>query len=189
MNECMTQEDAMNMSDEQAVQILKPLRDMMIDQNGCPISDAVFALDKAIVALSKKMPTVERREDEWCTDCKEYDQKKHCCPRFNRVIREALDEVDEQKNVKYQQYGLLPVTKSNLLVVWSEDAAMNEGVWIKVTSSLSGRRVAVNLAHVVSVRGNSKDDIYNGRRATIDFSDGTSMEVCETFDEIWEMIR
>lgn len=64
MNECMTQEDAMNMSDEQAVQILKPLRDMMIDQNGCPISDAVFALDKAIVALSKKMPTVEPLTDK-----------------------------------------------------------------------------------------------------------------------------
>ena len=66
---------------------------------------------------------------------------------------------------------------------------MNDGMWIKVTSSLSGRRVAVNLAHVVSVRGNSKDDIHNGRRATMDFSDGTSLEVYETFDEIWEMVR
>lgn len=65
MSDCMTQEDAMNMSDEQAVQILKPFRDMMIDQNGCPISDAVFALDKAIVALSKKMPTVEERKGKW----------------------------------------------------------------------------------------------------------------------------
>lgn len=48
----MSQEDAMNMSNEQAIQILKPFRDMMIDQHGCPISDAVFALDKAIEALS-----------------------------------------------------------------------------------------------------------------------------------------
>ena len=31
--------------------------------------------------------------DEWCTDCKEYDQEKHCCPRFNRVIRETVEEV------------------------------------------------------------------------------------------------
>lgn len=49
----MIQEDAMKMSNEQAVQILKPLRDMMVDQHGCPISDAVFALDKAIDALQK----------------------------------------------------------------------------------------------------------------------------------------
>ncbi len=53
----MTQEEAMNMSNEQAVQILIPMRNMMCDQNGCPISDAVFALDKAIEALSADRPT------------------------------------------------------------------------------------------------------------------------------------
>ena len=52
----MTQEEAMNMSNEQAVQILIPMRNMMCDQNGCPISDAVFALDKAIEALSADRP-------------------------------------------------------------------------------------------------------------------------------------
>lgn len=34
----------------------------------------------------------ELHYDEWCTDCKEYDQKRHCCPRFNRVIRETVEE-------------------------------------------------------------------------------------------------
>ena len=29
--------------------------------------------------------------DEWCDDCKEYDTKKKCCPRFNRVIRGAMN--------------------------------------------------------------------------------------------------
>ena len=53
MSECMTQEDAMNMSNEQAVAILKPLRDMMRDQYGFPISDAYFAVGKAIEALSQ----------------------------------------------------------------------------------------------------------------------------------------
>ena len=48
MADCMTQEDAMNMSIEQAIEILVPMRDMMLDQNGCPISDAYFALDKVI---------------------------------------------------------------------------------------------------------------------------------------------
>ena len=28
--------------------------------------------------------------DEWCTDCKEYDSERHCCPRYNRVIRDAM---------------------------------------------------------------------------------------------------
>lgn len=30
--------------------------------------------------------------DEWCTDCAEYDHEKHSCPRFNRVIRSALED-------------------------------------------------------------------------------------------------
>ena len=41
------------MTNEEAIQILKPFRDMMVDQHGCPISDAVPALDLAISALSR----------------------------------------------------------------------------------------------------------------------------------------
>lgn len=33
--------------------------------------------------------------NEWCTDCKEYDQERHCCPRYNRVIRSAILEAEE----------------------------------------------------------------------------------------------
>lgn len=40
--------------------------------------------------LSSAQP--ERRYDEWCNTCKEYDQEKHCCPRWNRVIRTTLQE-------------------------------------------------------------------------------------------------
>lgn len=56
MSDCMTQEDAERMDAYQAVQILKPLRSMMLDQYGCPISAAYFALGKAIEALEQ--PTV-----------------------------------------------------------------------------------------------------------------------------------
>lgn len=66
MSECMTQEDAMNMSNEQAIQILKPLREVMIDQHGCPVSDAVFALDKAIAALSQHQPG--RKKGQWINE-------------------------------------------------------------------------------------------------------------------------
>ena len=61
----MTQEEAMNMSNEQAVQILIPMRNMMCDQSGCPISDVVFALDKAIESLSADVAPVVR-----CKDCR-----------------------------------------------------------------------------------------------------------------------
>lgn len=43
--------------------------------------------------ILKDLPTAEPHNfDEWCEDCKEYDHEKHCCPRFNRVIRTAMEE-------------------------------------------------------------------------------------------------
>lgn len=39
----------------------------------------------------------EYRLDEWCTDCKEYDTEKHCCPRFNQVIRTTLNEMKSER--------------------------------------------------------------------------------------------
>jgi TPR repeat protein len=35
--------------------------------------------------------------DEWCKTCKEYDQDKHCCPRFNNVIRKTVEEIKRAK--------------------------------------------------------------------------------------------
>lgn len=59
------------MDASQAVQILKPLQAMMLDQYGCPISDAYFALGKAIEAL--KQQTVGAVPVMRCRDCKWYE--------------------------------------------------------------------------------------------------------------------
>lgn len=52
-------------------------------------------IEERLKALPSAQP--ERRFDEWCTDCKEYDQEKHCCPRFNHVIRTTLQEVQAEQ--------------------------------------------------------------------------------------------
>lgn len=44
----------------------------------------------------KTLPSAQPKPDEWCTDCKEYDSEKHCCPRFNRVIRNALKDAQPE---------------------------------------------------------------------------------------------
>ena len=51
------------------------------------------AVDLAISALEKQ----EKAYDEWCPGCKEYDKDRHCCPRFSKVIRGTLDEVEQQR--------------------------------------------------------------------------------------------
>ena len=31
--------------------------------------------------------------DEWCHDCKEFDLERHCCPRWNKVIRQTIADI------------------------------------------------------------------------------------------------
>ena len=103
MCDCMTQEDAMNMSNEQAIQILKPFRDMMIDQHGCPISNVVFALDKAIEALSLQSEAVSSDRD--CVDLSEkvtatfYDDEYEEWLQMTVTIRDVLDSVCDSYTV------------------------------------------------------------------------------------------
>lgn len=104
MSGMMTQEEATNMSNEQAVQLLTSMKDMMYDQYGCPISDAVFALDKAIGALS-----VDRPQGKWiieidangntygrCSICdmKQYAGQLNFCPDCGADMRGVDDAMD-----------------------------------------------------------------------------------------------
>ena len=49
--------------------------------------------------ILKNLPSAQPEQtnswyiNSWCIDCKEYDKEKHSCPRFNRVIKQTLDEV------------------------------------------------------------------------------------------------
>lgn len=50
----------------------------------------------ALVAVRDKiaeLPSAEDESFEWCADCKEYDQEKHCCHRWTKVIRNTVEEI------------------------------------------------------------------------------------------------
>lgn len=36
---------------------------------------------------------VKPHYDEWCDSCQEYDHNKHCCPRWNKVIKNTVEEL------------------------------------------------------------------------------------------------
>lgn len=55
--------------------------------------------------ILQPVPSAHRPADEWCTDCSEYDNEKHCCPRFNRVIRTAVDERKQGKWIDLHPQG------------------------------------------------------------------------------------
>jgi hypothetical protein len=51
-------------------------------------------IESAIEALSQESCY---NPDEWCRTCSEYDQDKHCCSRYNKVIRNAVEEMKQPK--------------------------------------------------------------------------------------------
>ena len=54
-------------------------------------------LVESLKLLVWSLPSALPKLDEWCDDCKEYDQERHCCPRWNRVIRQTLDDVGQSR--------------------------------------------------------------------------------------------
>ena len=53
-------------------------------------------LIESYISDMKALPSAQPDTDEWCHDCKEYDQERHCCPRWNRVIRDTLKDAKQE---------------------------------------------------------------------------------------------
>ena len=69
-----------------------------IQVTGRANAESVKAYVKLVVDRIKRLPSEQPDYimTEWCTDCKEYDHEKHCCPRFNKVIRTALQDAQPE---------------------------------------------------------------------------------------------
>ena len=39
----------------------------------------------------------ETQTFKWCETCKEYDQEKHCCHRWSKVIRDTAEEMKQEQ--------------------------------------------------------------------------------------------
>lgn len=82
-------------------------------------SDAVYRLYKRAYEAGQRNAQPEPHYDEWCTDCKEYDQERHRCPRWNKVIRETLKDAQSEivrcKDCKYYK------TKFCALDTWTNE--------------------------------------------------------------------
>lgn len=68
---------------------------------------------EALQNIISELPSAEPELDEWCTDCKEYDHERHCCPRWNRVIRETLKDA-ERKPGRWERHYSRPGVYADL---------------------------------------------------------------------------
>ena len=48
------------------------------------------------IEIITRLPSAQPPTDSWCHDCKEYDHENHYCPRWNRVIRKALEDAQPE---------------------------------------------------------------------------------------------
>ena len=85
------------------------------------VRQGIYLAEKKIEQLPSAQPDL----DEWCTDCKEYDTERNCCPRFNKVIREALKEVKKDDWVSCSER--LPERDGEYLVTYEKGYAEDYG--------------------------------------------------------------
>ena len=84
------------------------------------------AQDSALHDALSRVPSADL-VNEWCTDCKEYDQTQHCCHRFTKVIRQAQEELKQ---------NTVPVKRGKWII------RDNPGTgWYRVTCSECGEDV------------------------------------------------
>ena len=83
----------------------------------------------AIIGMLKEAPTFTAADigiNEWCTDCKEYDQEKHCCHRFGRVIRQTQEEYLEQIPKWIPCSERMPEDDTEVIVSCTDDSGDSE---------------------------------------------------------------
>ena len=85
-------------------------------------------------APEEVMPSAqpEQHYDEWCTDCKEYDKERHCCPRWNKVIRQTLDEAQQSQWIPCSE----PPEESGTYIVTAYDGAAKRVTFVKYQKTL-----------------------------------------------------
>ena len=65
----------------------------------CAYEQVGDALDKAIEIVKHEAEQYEECYKD-CGDCEAYNKEKHHCPKFCKVIMEAVREIDENHNIK-----------------------------------------------------------------------------------------
>ena len=111
------------MTREEAINELEILKENYWDDDGYghetkQYDDTMLALDMAIKALEQEPQTFK-----WCTDCREYDQEKHCCHRWSKVIRNTVDEMEQE----YIEREVLDKLRAEITTLQNRCYALTKG--------------------------------------------------------------
>ena len=65
----------------------------------CAYEQVGDALDKSIEIVKQEAEQYEECYND-CGDCEAYNKEKHHCPKFCKVIKETVKEIEENHNIK-----------------------------------------------------------------------------------------
>lgn len=85
-----TEKSAQNVPNDDLISRKMAIEELRVEFKRIPTT-AIRAIERL-----NGLPPAQPDLNQWCMDCKEYDQEKHSCPRFNRVIREALKDAQPE---------------------------------------------------------------------------------------------
>ena len=82
------------MTRAQRLELLKQIEE---DIYVCSL-ESTFLDDAKSCAIHEVIEELEQEPQsfKWCTDCKEYNQEKHCCHRYSKVIRNTVAEIKQE---------------------------------------------------------------------------------------------
>ena len=80
-------------SREKAIEVLERAKQNIRHNIERAIGRAICEILDEVENGIKQLPSAEEESFEWCDGCKEYDQEKHCCHRYSKVIRQAFEEM------------------------------------------------------------------------------------------------
>lgn len=110
------------MTSEEAKKHLEILRDILVGfEQGYHIAPSQKRIDacKTIIKALEQEPQTFK----WCTDCKEYDQEKHCCHRWSKVIRDTVDEMKQE----YIEREVLDKIRAEITTLQNRCYALTKG--------------------------------------------------------------
>lgn len=80
-------------------------------------------VDMTLVADAIKALEQEPQTFKWCTDCREYDQEKHCCHRWSKVIRDTVEEMKQE----YIERDVLDELQAEITTLQNRCYALTKG--------------------------------------------------------------
>ena len=89
----------------------------------CTYEQVGDALDKAIEIVKQEAEQYEECYND-CGDCEAYNKEKHHCPKFCKVIKETVKEIEENHNGWISVKERLPEKAGSYLVIGKSGGAV-----------------------------------------------------------------